>query len=132
MTFVFESGPALSAKAPPQHRPIAIRPSCVKRNTGRWCWRASRSASPNPPAQAKILFRQMIGPVAAFREGQWEAIDQIANQRRRLLVGLRRDEVEQMRRYVEHKGCLMEFLARALDDPNATACGKCMNCTKHT
>lgn len=45
---------------------------------------------------------------------------------------LRRDEVEQMRRYVEHKGCLMEFLARALDDPNAARCGKCMNCTKHT
>jgi len=45
---------------------------------------------------------------------------------------LRRDEVEQMRRYVEHKGCLMEFLARALDDPTAAPCGKCMNCTKHT
>ncbi len=44
---------------------------------------------------------------------------------------LRRDELEQMRRYVEHKGCLMEFLARALDDPNAAPCGKCMNCTKH-
>ncbi len=45
---------------------------------------------------------------------------------------LRRDEVEEMRRYVEHRGCLMEFLARALDDPNAAACGKCMNCTTHT
>ena len=45
---------------------------------------------------------------------------------------LRRDEVEQMRRYVEHKGCLMEFLGRALDDPKAAPCGKCMNCTKHT
>jgi ATP-dependent DNA helicase RecQ len=44
---------------------------------------------------------------------------------------LRRDEVVQMRRYVEHKGCLMEFLARALDDPRAAPCGKCMNCTKH-
>lgn len=45
---------------------------------------------------------------------------------------LRRSEVEEMRRYVEHKGCLMEFLARALDDPTAAPCGKCMNCTKHT
>ena len=45
---------------------------------------------------------------------------------------LRRDEVEQMRRYVEHKGCLMEFLARALDDPNAAPCGKCMNCKSRT
>lgn len=45
---------------------------------------------------------------------------------------LRRDEVEQMRRYVEHQGCLMEFLARALDDPNAAPCGKCMNCKGRT
>jgi ATP-dependent DNA helicase RecQ len=45
---------------------------------------------------------------------------------------LRRSEVEQMRCYVEHTGCLMEFLARALDDPAAAPCGKCMNCTKHT
>jgi len=45
---------------------------------------------------------------------------------------LRRSEVEEMRRYVEHPGCLMEFLARALDDPTAAPCGKCMNCTKHT
>ena len=37
-----------------------------------------------------------------------------------------------MRRYVEHKGCLMEFLARALDDPNAAPCGKCMNCANQT
>ena len=28
----------------------------------------------------------MLGPGAEFRDGQWEAIDQIANQRRRLLV----------------------------------------------
>ena len=40
----------------------------------------------------------------------------------------RRDELAQIKRYVEHEGCLMEFLARALDDPAAAACGKCMNC----
>ena len=45
---------------------------------------------------------------------------------------LRRAELEQMRRYVAHDGCLMEFLARALDDSAAARCGKCMNCTKHT
>jgi ATP-dependent DNA helicase RecQ len=44
---------------------------------------------------------------------------------------LRRAEMEQMRCYVEHPGCLMEFLARALDDPTAARCGKCMNCTDH-
>ena len=45
---------------------------------------------------------------------------------------LRRAELEQIQRYVEHPGCLMEFLARALDDHHAGACGKCMNCTQHT
>jgi ATP-dependent DNA helicase RecQ len=48
------------------------------------------------------------------------------------VTALRRSEVEQMRRYVEHTGCLMEFLARALDDPSPARCGKCMNCTGQT
>src|ERR1017187_6169484 len=33
-----------------------------------------------------VLLRQMLGPGAEFRGGQWEAIDLAANQRRRLLV----------------------------------------------
>ena len=41
----------------------------------------------------------------------------------------RRAEVEEIKRYVEHTGCLMEFLSRKLDDPAAAPCGKCMNCT---
>ena len=45
---------------------------------------------------------------------------------------LRRAEVGEIKRYVEHPGCLMEFLARALDDPAAAPCGKCMNCSHHT
>jgi hypothetical protein len=48
------------------------------------------------------------------------------------VTALRRAEVEQMRRYVEHTECLMEFLARALDDPAPVPCGKCMNCSGQT
>ena len=44
----------------------------------------------------------------------------------------RRAELQQMKSYVEHKGCLMEFLSKALDDPGAASCGKCMNCTGKT
>ena len=44
----------------------------------------------------------------------------------------RRAELAEMKRYVEHRGCLMEFLARALDDPTARPCGKCMNCVQNT
>ena len=40
----------------------------------------------------------------------------------------RLEELAEIKRYVEHDGCLMEFLSRALDDPAAAACGKCMNC----
>jgi ATP-dependent DNA helicase RecQ len=44
----------------------------------------------------------------------------------------RRSELAEIKRYVDHDGCLMEFLARALDDPAPGACGKCMNCTGQT
>lgn len=44
----------------------------------------------------------------------------------------RLEELQEIKTYVEHTGCLMEFLSRALDDPNAEPCGKCMNCTGKT
>ena len=44
------------------------------------------------------------------------------------ITGLRRAELAQMQKYVAHRGCLMEFLARSLDDPDARACGICANC----
>lgn len=40
----------------------------------------------------------------------------------------RRREQTEMQAYVTYTGCLMEFLARALDDPQAAPCGKCANC----
>jgi len=44
------------------------------------------------------------------------------------ITSLRRAELAEMQRYVAHRGCLMEFLARALDDPDAKPCGRCANC----
>jgi len=41
----------------------------------------------------------------------------------------RRNEQAAMREYVSTKGCLMEFLRRELDDPDAGPCGRCANCT---
>jgi len=41
---------------------------------------------PNLFSEARSLLREMLGPNAAFREGQWQAIDAIANHRRRVLV----------------------------------------------
>ena len=44
------------------------------------------------------------------------------------ITSLRRAELAQMQQYVAHRGCLMEFLTRALDDPDARPCGLCANC----
>ncbi|PYI99897.1 MAG: ATP-dependent DNA helicase RecG, partial [Verrucomicrobia bacterium] len=37
-------------------------------------------------AQAQVLLRQMLGESVDFRDGQWQAIDLAANQRRRVLL----------------------------------------------
>ena len=40
----------------------------------------------NLPGRAQELLRQMLGPQAKFREGQWQAIDSIVTRRSRVLV----------------------------------------------
>jgi len=45
------------------------------------------------------------------------------------ITRLRHDEQRAMRDYAETEGCLMEFLRRQLDDPEAAPCGRCMRCT---
>ena len=44
------------------------------------------------------------------------------------LCALRREEQGEMNAYMQTNECLMQFLARALDDPHAGPCGKCSNC----
>ncbi|MDT8424210.1 MAG: RecQ family ATP-dependent DNA helicase [Desulfuromonadales bacterium] len=44
------------------------------------------------------------------------------------IIAIRREEQAQMQAYMTHQGCLMQFLAQALDDPNPQACGRCKNC----
>ncbi|MEO1441021.1 MAG: RecQ family ATP-dependent DNA helicase [Chloroflexota bacterium] len=42
----------------------------------------------------------------------------------------RYDELAQMQAYIQHDGCLMQFIADALDDPShVKPCGACRNCT---
>ncbi len=45
------------------------------------------------------------------------------------VIAARRVELAQMQAYLQHDGCLMEFLVRVLDDPDPVACGRCVNCT---
>jgi ATP-dependent DNA helicase RecQ len=45
------------------------------------------------------------------------------------ITNLRRQEQQQMRIYMANRGCLMQFLAEALNDPEAEPCGRCAACT---
>ena len=44
------------------------------------------------------------------------------------VTALRRAELQQMQEFVGLQSCLMEFVARALDDPTARPCGRCAVC----
>ena len=44
------------------------------------------------------------------------------------ITAIRRAEQGQIQAYMSHQGCLMTFLANALDDPDPQDCGKCKNC----
>ncbi len=50
------------------------------------------------------------------------------NERINRVLDLRRSELVQMQAYVNHPGCLMQYLLEALDDPNPVPCGRCANC----
>ena len=71
----------------------------------------------------------------ARQKGRWErtsepwAYDQERVQR---VTQERRDEQRAMDEYAAFRGCLMEFLRRQLDDPDAAPCGRCANCTGST
>ena len=45
------------------------------------------------------------------------------------VTAARRLEQQAMRDYGSTAGCLMQFLRDQLDDPDASPCGRCMNCT---
>ena len=45
------------------------------------------------------------------------------------LSQIKQAEWETMQSYVNHDGCLMQFLAEQLDDEVAAPCGKCANCS---
>ena len=46
----------------------------------------------------------------------------------RRLTGQREREWNEVQHFVAERGCLMEFLARSLDDEHPQRCGKCANC----
>ncbi|MGL4551431.1 MAG: helicase-related protein, partial [Gemmataceae bacterium] len=80
----------------------------------------------------KSLAVESPAPLAVI-DGRWRTTaNPLAAERRRELIaqrtGLRRREQAQMDAYLGQEACLMEFLARALDDPAAGPCGRCAKC----
>jgi ATP-dependent DNA helicase RecQ len=80
----------------------------------------------------KTLAVEAPPPIARLENCWVSTTHRYDPQRRRRLVDqltqLRHDEQAQMDAYLHHKGCLMEFLVRALDDPAAGPCGRCAPC----
>jgi ATP-dependent DNA helicase RecQ len=80
----------------------------------------------------KFLSVESPSPVAKIKS-KWNATAttrsyQINQEYVAAIEAIRRAEQKQMQAYMSHNGCLMEFLARTLDDPAADACGKCAGC----
>jgi ATP-dependent DNA helicase RecQ len=78
----------------------------------------------------KLLSVVEAAPVVK-RGGRWYRTAnayQLDQEHIRRLTRQRQEEAEDVQVYLETDTCLMQFLAEALDDPNASACGRCENC----
>lgn len=52
----------------------------------------------------------------------------VDDDRSKKITQRRYEELQEMRNYVDYKGCYMQFLAERLDDKESGLCGKCSNC----
>ena len=77
-------------------------------------------AAESPSPVTKIGSKWNVTATAENYHIDQEHVDTISN--------IRLAEQAQMADYMTHRGCLMEFLGRALDDPTAMPCGRCAGC----
>jgi ATP-dependent DNA helicase RecQ len=79
-----------------------------------------------------VKFLSMESPAPVIRDGsKWKRTPvacQMDQERIRRLSEQRETEWHELQAYVDEQGCLMEFLARALDDAEPRRCGKCARC----
>jgi len=81
-------------------------------------------------AALKFLAVQNPAPVIKQRT-KWQrtAVDwHMDHDHIRRLTQQREQEWQELQEYIDFNGCLMEFLARRLDDPDPRPCGRCANC----
>jgi len=71
-------------------------------------------------------------PAPVIKDGpQWRRTPveyTLDEERIQRLTDRRQTEWAEVQGYIDHGGCLMQFLAAALDDPSSAPCGRCANC----
>src|SRR5690606_30259232 len=81
----------------------------------------------------KILVHLEVENIINKENRQYHILDSSKNpdfERWSAVTRKRYDELRQMKSYIHEDGCLMRFLADALDDPTSVEpCGRCRNCT---
>ncbi len=78
----------------------------------------------------KFLSVELPAPVIKS-EARWQRTPvpyRTDHEQIRRLTEQRETEWEEVQEYVDEEGCLMEFLAEALDDADPQPCGKCASC----
>ena len=79
-----------------------------------------------------LRFLSVQNPSPVIRSGSnWlrtPVVYRMDTEKIRRLTEQREVEWREVQGYVDEQGCLMEFLARALDDPHPQPCGKCASC----
>ena len=82
--------------------------------------------------QHTLKFLSVDNPAPVIRDGSlWRRTPvpyRLDHERIRHLTQQRQSEWQEMQRYLDTEGCLMAFLATALDDPSSQACGQCAGC----
>lgn len=80
----------------------------------------------------KILTHLEVEGITEWTDEGYQLLNKAARpdyQRWALVTRQRYAELEQMKAYIRHDGCLMRFIAEALDDPTVVQpCGACKNC----
>ncbi len=79
-----------------------------------------------------LKFLSVENPAPVIKDGSlWQRTPvpyHMDHKRIRHLTGQRIIEWQEMQSYLEEDGCLMKFLAEALDDKNPQPCGRCASC----
>ncbi|MCY3671269.1 MAG: RecQ family ATP-dependent DNA helicase, partial [Alphaproteobacteria bacterium] len=87
---------------------------------------------PHGRIEHALKFLSVESPAPVLKDGPlWRrtAVSyEMDHERIRRLTEQRKTEWNEVQRFVDERGCLMEFLARSLDDERPQPCGKCANC----